>query len=315
MFWNVENLYDTLSDPNIEYNEFTPTGEKRWTIDKYNRRLDNLSQVFSAISDAQGGFPAIVGLSEVENGSVLRALLARKRMSGSHYRFIHYESNDSRGVDCGLLYRSDKFRLVGSEPVKLILRSGREYVGRDILAAWGKLDREMFVIYVCHFLSRRTGVNSSAGFRRAGAETVRAHALAMQARYPGIKVIIMGDMNDSPRDESLSLLLKARRNIHSVVEGEFFNPFWQLLEEGKGTSIYGNRWVLYDNIIVSHNLIKGAVEGKRGLHIVRCDEKHYGEIFRRPFMIHKGHPKRSFNGNQFQNGYSDHLPVLIRLNR
>ena len=191
----------------------------------------------------------------------------------------------------------------------------REYVGRDILAAWGKLDREMFVIYVCHFLSRRTGVNSSAGFRRAGAETVRAHALAMQARYPGIKVIIMGDMNDSPRDESLSLLLKARRNIHSVVEGEFFNPFWQLLEEGKGTSIYGNRWVLYDNIIVSHNLIKGAVEGKRGLHIVRCDEKHYGEIFRRPFMIHKGHPKRSFNGNQFQNGYSDHLPVLIRLNR
>ena len=314
MFWNVENLYDTIADPHLEYNAFTPTGEKRWTIDKYNRRLDNLSQVFASIADEQGGFPVLAGLSEVENSSVLRALLARRRMSGSHYKYLHYESNDARGVDCGLLYRSDRFRLIGSEPVKLRLRSGREYIGRDILAAWGRLDRELFAVYVCHFLSRRTGVNSSAGFRRAGAETVRDHALEMTRKYPGIKIIIMGDMNDSPRDESLAVLLRARRNPYSLEEGEYFNPFWQLLDEGRGTSVYGNRWVLYDNIIVSANLVKQGA-GNRGLHLVRCDESHYAEIFRRSFMMHRGHPKRSFNGNQFQNGYSDHLPVLIRLNR
>lgn len=314
MFWNVENLYDTLDDPTRSYNAFTPTGEARWTIDKYNRRLDNLSQVFSAISDAHGGFPVLAGLSEVENGSVLKALTGRKRFSGSHYKYVHYESNDARGVDCGLLYRSDKFKLLGSEPVKLVLRSGRPYIGRDILAAWGTLDGETVIVYVCHFLSRRGGVNASAGFRRAGAETVRDHALEMRKTYPDAKIIIMGDMNDSPRDESLAELLRAGRNIHSIPPDEYFNPFWQLLDEGQGTSVYGNRWVLYDNIIVSANMIDSLPE-KHGLHIVKCDKDHYGEIFRRPFMLHKGHPRRAFNGHSFQDGFSDHLPVLIRISR
>jgi endonuclease/exonuclease/phosphatase family metal-dependent hydrolase len=315
MFYNLENLYDTVEDPKTDDDSFTPVGERRWTIDRYNQKLDNLSEVFTAVSNAHGGFPVVVGVSEVENMSVMRALAARKRLSGSHFKCIHYESNDARGIDVGVFYRSDKFKLIGSEPVKLVLRSGREYIGRNILAMWGELDGEMFAVYVCHLLSRRTGVEASAGFRRAGTETARDHARELAKLYPGIKVVIMGDMNDTPADVSLAELLPARKNIFAVREGEYFNPFWALMEEGKGTSIHENRWKLYDNIVVSQNMLELPGKHIRGLHLVKTDERHYGEIFSRNFMLQRGHPKRCYNGNHFQSGYSDHLPVLIKLDR
>ena len=236
-------------------------------------------------------------------------------MSGAHYKCLHFESNDARGVEVGMLYRPDKFTLMGCEPIKLELRSGREYIGRDILSAWGSIDGEMFAFYICHFLSRRTGVAASSGFRRAGAETARDHAAQLKKQYPELKVVIMGDMNDSPSDESLSVLLRAHKTIFNVPEGEYFNPFWMLAEEGKGTSIHNHRWVLYDNIIVSNNLLP-TYPGLKGFRIVRLDTKnHYGEIFRRNFMMRKGAPRRSYYGNSFDNGYSDHLPVLIKIDR
>lgn len=314
MFYNLENLYDTIEDPSVNDNEFTPVGEKRWSLERYNQKLDNLSEVFTAVSNAYGGFPVIVGVSEVENINVMRALAARKRLSGSHYKCLHYDSQDARGIDVGVLYRSDKFKLVGSEPVKLVLRSGREYVGRNLLAMWGEIDGEMFAIYVCHLLSRRAGVDASQGFRRAGTETAREHAKELAKLYPGIKVVIMGDMNDTPADASLAELLPAKRNLFAVRPGEYFNPFWLLMDEGKGTSIHDNRWKLYDNIVVSHNMLETG-KGLPGLKIVKTDDKHYADIFSRKFMLQKGRPKRCYNGNHFQSGYSDHLPVLIKLDR
>ncbi len=315
MFYNLENLYDTVDDPLTDDDDFTPMGDKRWTRDKYLKKLANLSEIFSAVASAHNGFPVVAGVSEVENLRVLQDLVAQKRMSGAHYKCIHFESNDARGVEVGMLYRPDKFTLMGCEPLKLVLRSGREYIGRDILAAWGEIEGEMFVFYICHFLSRRGGVASSAGFRRAGAETARDHAAALRKDYPDIKVVIMGDMNDSPSDYALAELLKARKSPFNVPEGEYFNPFWKLADEGLGTSIHNHRWVLYDNIIVSHNMLPAWPELK-GFRICRIDGKnHYAEIFRRNFMLKKGAPRRSYYGNTFDNGYSDHLPVLIKLDR
>lgn len=329
MFYNLENLYDAAGDPDGKDAEFTPDGKKRWTQERYVARLNNLSDVFSAVASAHGGFPAVIGVSEVENIGVMKALASRRKMSAAHYECVHYESDDQRGVDVGAFYRPDVFKLEKSEPVKLVLRSGREYTGRNILAMWGRLDGEMFAFYICHFLSRRAGVDSSAGFRRAGAETVRDHAAALAQKYPGLKVVVMGDMNDNPSDDSLALLLKARRSPVLTGPGEYFNPFWQLFDEGLGSSRFYNRWVMYDNIIVSHTLIKtekspsvrkyfGFLMRKKGngagnLGIVKTGSKYYGEIFRRKFMMHKGWPRRAFNGDRYISGYSDHLPVLITL--
>lgn len=314
MFYNLENLYDTIDDPNTNDDEFTPSGAKRWTLKKYFQKLDNLSEVISTIGGSHGGFPAVVGLSEVENRTVLRDLAFRPRISGAKYKIVHYNSNDARGVDVALFYRPDKFKLIGSEPIPLVLRSGREYIGRDILAVWGKLEGELFCFYVCHFLSRRAGVSTTAGFRRAGAETVRDHAKEMTDRYPGLKVVVMGDMNDSPSDESLSQLLRARKSLSDVAVGEYFNPFWAYKEAGQGSSVCNGKWKMYDNIVLSHNLLP-TTAGIKGLRLVKIDKRYWGEVFKRSFMLRKGRPKRSYIGNHFQNGYSDHLPVLIKLDK
>ena len=313
MFYNLENLYDTINDPNKDDDDFTPSGNKRWTQIKYQRKLENLGEVFQAVSSLPGGFPALVGVSEVENDNVLEDMVSQKRLSGAGYRFVHYDSNDQRGVDVALLYRSSRFKLIDSQPLKPILRSGREYLGRDILVVKGLLDGELFGIYVCHFLSRRGGRDSSAGFRRAGAETIYYHALQMRDENPGIKIIVMGDMNDTPADFSLSHLLHAVADMEDVEEGGFFNPMWTLMEEGQGTSLYNHRWTLFDNIVVCRQLLEESKS--EGYHISMFGKVHYAQIFKRNFMMAHGVPKRSYTGKFFSGGYSDHLPVLIRLEK
>ena len=315
MFYNLENLYDTSNNVEIDDEDFTPLGAKRWDAIKYQTKLGNLANVFAAVSSLPGGFPAVVGVSEVENDRVLEDLLGQKRLAAANYRYVHYESKDARGVDVALFFRPDRFKLEGSEPVKLVLRSGREYIGRDILCVWGRLNGEMFCFYVCHFLSRRGGVHASQGFRRAGAETVHDHAAAMQAKFPGIKVVIMGDMNDTPDEASLAELLRAREHIDKVGEGEYFNPMWAMHKAGLGTSIHNHGWILFDNIIVSRNLLptQAGYSGAKGLVIDKFDKRFWASIFQRNFMMRGGKPFRSWEGNYFSGGYSDHLPILIRL--
>ena len=315
MFYNLENLYDTTKDETIDDEDFTPLGAKRWTTIKYQTKLQNLSNVFAAVASLPGGFPAVVGVSEIENDRVLEDLLSQRRMQPANYRYVHYESRDARGVDVALFFRPERFKLVGSEPVKLQLRSGREYIGRDILAVWGKLDGEMFCFYVCHFLSRRGGVFASQGFRRAGAETVRNHAEKMRKEFPGLKVVVMGDMNDTPDEESLSELLRARERIEGVAEGDYFNPMWAMYKAGLGTSIHNHNWILFDNIIVSRNLLpaEAGYADAKGLVLNKFDKRFWANIFQRNFMMRGGKPFRSWDGNTFSGGYSDHLPILIRL--
>lgn len=315
MFYNLENLYDTTKDETINDEEFTPLGARRWNTIKYQTKLNNLSNVFAAVASLPGGFPAIVGVSEIENDRVLEDLLSQRRMQPANYRYVHYDSKDARGVDVALFFRPDRFKIVGSEPVKLQLRSGREYIGRDILAVWGRLDGEMFCFYVCHFLSRRGGVHASQGFRRAGAETVRSHAIEMGRKFPGIKVVVMGDMNDTPEEESLSELLRARERIEGVAPGDYFNPMWAMAKAGLGTSIHNHNWILFDNIIVSRNLLpaEAGYPDSSGLVLNKFDKHFWAHIFQRNFMMRGGKPFRSWDGNTFSGGYSDHLPILIRL--
>ena len=313
MFYNLENLYDTFDDPTTDDDDFTPMGDKRWTRDKYLKKLSNLSEIFSAVSSAHNGFPVVAGVSEVENLKVLQDLAAQKRMAGAHYKCIHFESNDARGVEVGMLYRPDKFTLMGCEPIKLELRSGREYIGRDILSAWGEIDGEMFAFYVCHFPSRRG--DKGQDLRARAAEIVYNHALQMQQKYPGIKCIVMGDMNDNPADASLSQYLHGRRNVADVKKGDFFNPFWEMLDNGIGSLYYRGNPNIFDCILVSDALVNG-----KGLKIKKQSNKYYGTVYSKPYMTqqsgqYKGLPHRTFSNGKFINGYSDHYPTFILLSK
>ncbi len=119
-FYNVENLYDTIDDPIKNDNEFLPTGSQKWDIDKFNLKLERISEVISKIGqDVVPDGPAVIGLSEVENRFVVEQLIATDNLKSKNYGIVHYNSPDRRGVDVALLYQKNRFELEGSKPFTL----------------------------------------------------------------------------------------------------------------------------------------------------------------------------------------------------
>ena len=148
----------------------------------------------------------------------------------------------------------------------------------------------------------------------AAAEQCRAIADSVLRANPATKVVIMGDLNDDATDDSIVEGLGAKGKLKEVGPNDMFNPFIGLLKAGYGTLAYRDEWNLFDNIIVSENLATGST-GELKLQPVG-DAKFYGGIFKRPYLFqkegqYKGYPLRTFVGNNFQGGYSDHLPVYI----
>ena len=185
---------------------------------------------------------------------------------------------------------------------------------RDFVTMWGTIDSEPFFFLVSHWPSRLGGKEASAPKRLAAAKQVKHIVDSVTAANPATKVVVMGGLNDDATDDSIVEGLNAKGKIKEVGKGDMFNPFIGLLKAGYGTLAYRDEWNLFDNIIVSENLATGSTGS---LKIQPAgNSKFYGGIFRRPYMIqkegqYKGYPLRTFVGNDFQGGFSDHFPVYI----
>lgn len=111
-FYNLENLFDTIDQPDVLDEEFTPSGSYRWGALKYRNKINNLAYVLSKLGTdkfcPQG--PAVIGVSELENRGVLEDLIAADALAGRNYGIVHFDSPDRRGVDVALLY--DKNQLL-----------------------------------------------------------------------------------------------------------------------------------------------------------------------------------------------------------
>ncbi len=325
MFYNCENLFDTIDTPHVNDSEFTPTSPKHWNTAKYTKKLHNLERVILGVATTNHNFPTVIGVSEIENRGVLEDLLAQPKLAKkTNYQIAHYDSPDRRGIDCAFFYRPDRFEMQGSRPFAVHLVSNRvnpetgdtiPYLTRDILAMWGKMDGEK-VFFMCnHWPSRYGGAVKSSPSREAAAAVVRHIVDSLAVNEPATKVVIMGDLNDDPRDKSISVVLGAAGNPTSLPAEGLFNPFFQIHKDGYGTLCYRGNWNLFDNIIVSNNL----VNAKAGtLKIIPSKQGYYGYIFKKRFMMtprgqYKGYPLRTWSGTNFLNGYSDHLPVYIHL--
>lgn len=314
LFYNVENLFDTLPGNNDV--EFTPQGGKAWNTHKYNVKMNNLDKVFYDIAATARTFPAIIGLAEVENRSVLEDLVAMPKIARANYQIVHYDSPDPRGVDVALLYRPDQFKYEGSEPIKTLIPELPDFLTRDILAVWGRIDGERFCFFVCHLPSRLGGQAASEFKRIAAAEVIKNAADSIMKEHPDTKIVIMGDMNDDPADKSMSEALGAKRLPKQVKSQGFFNPFYQMHRDGLGTLAYQDAWNLFDNMIINENLLNGTT----GELKIKKTGKYYGHIFRTGYMIQKegqfkGYPLRTYVGDNFQSGYSDHFPVYILITK
>lgn len=314
-FYNVENFFDIYDDPATRDEEFTPEGPKQWTQVKYDKKLANISQVLYGMAAANKDYPSVIGFSEIENRRVLDDLVSTEKLRPARYQIVHYDSPEPRGVDVALIYRPDVFRLEWSDVFQPVIPEIPDFKTRDILAVCGTIEGERFCFFVNHWSSRRGGSAASEFLRVGCAETVRRYADSLQTVYPDIKIVIMGDMNDDPYNRSLSETLGAKEEISDVEPGGYFNPMWKMYKAGYGTIGYQDAWNLFDNMVVNYNLLEGGA-GTLRIQPSPEHEDLYGRIFKRGYMIqqkgrYKNYPLRTYSGNAFLGGYSDHLPVYI----
>ena len=311
-FYNLENLFDTINN-NGKYDlEFSPQGRNAWNGAKFRKKIHNMAYAISRMktkTTPQG--PAIIGVSEVENRTVLEDLVNDPQIKDLNYKIVHHDSPDARGIDVSLLYNPKFFRVLRVTNHRLKIDSLPRFRTRDQMCVLGLLGGERVAVIVNHWPSRRGGTEQSSYLREAAASLTRSIADSLLQIDPNMGIIVMGDLNDSPTNKSLTDVLRAKKEQKDVEAGEFFNPFWQLLDKGIGSYIYRGRWDLFDQIVVNYNLVNNPASG---LHytgaIVRNDE-----FLKQQEGKYKGYPFRTFSEGAFIGGYSDHFPTEIFLRK
>ena len=316
VFYNLENLFDIYNDPETHDDEFTPQGVKQWNETRYQKKLTNMERVLFDIAAQQKEYPIVIGVSEIENRSVLEDLISQPKLKGANYRICHYDSPDARGVDVAFLYRPDVFKIQGSDNIKLHVEGLPNFRTRDLVVMWGTIEGEPFYFLVSHWPSRLGGKEASQFKRDACAKQIREIKDSLLCENPATKVIVMGDFNDDATDASIVEVMGAKRDVKELEKGDFFNPYNEMLRAGLGTLAYQDEWNLFDNICVTENL----VNAERGTLRIIKGKKFYGNIFTRPYMLqlegqYKNYPLRTFVTNNFQNGFSDHFPVYIYIGK
>lgn len=322
-FYNLENLFDTYDDPVKNDSEFLPEGKNKWTQAKYEKKLHNMAKVIRSMADNNKRWHTILGISEIENRLVIEDLVSQPEIADANYQIVHYDSPDRRGVDVTLLYKPDQFTYLDSESIPFDFNSDIDFSDtdtsyfktRDILMVHGLIAGEHFAFYVAHLPSRVGG--KGGNLRSRGAEIIYNHSREMEAKYPGIKIVAMGDMNDNPTDDSMAKYLHGQERLENVTPTEFYSPYISMLKAGYGSLCYQGVWSIYDLELVNYNLAH-APDG--GLKIQPVTKNHgkeyYGVVFKRPWMTtqkgqYKGYPFRTFSNGAFVGGYSDHYPTYI----
>ena len=322
-FYNLENLFDIYDDPVKNDSEFLPEGKNKWTQAKYEKKLHNMARVIRAMADNNKRWHTILGISEIENRLVIEDLVAQPEIADANYQIVHYDSPDRRGVDVALLYKPDQFTYLDSESIPFDFNSDIDFSDtdtsyfktRDILMVHGLIAGEHFAFYVAHLPSRVGG--KGGNLRSRGAEIIYNHSREMEAKYPGIKIVAMGDMNDNPTDDSMAKYLHGQERLENVTPTEFFSPYISMLKAGYGSLCYQGVWSIYDLELVNYNLAHAPNGGLKIQPVTKNHGKeYYGVVFKRPWMTtqkgqYKGYPFRTFSNGAFVGGYSDHYPTYI----
>jgi predicted extracellular nuclease len=311
-FYNLENFYDTLDNPMVNDEEFTPYGPKNYNGTIYWDKVDKLATVISQMgADRNPDGPALLGVAEIENDTVLKDLVRHKLLEERKYKIVHYDSKDARGIDVGLLYHPKYFTVETSDKLFIQLPGGSkdDNYTRDILWVKGKLDGETIHIYVNHWPSRRGGEERSAPARDAAAQVCRNHMDSVIKTEPHAKFVVMGDLNDDPVNNSVANIINAKGNQKNVKPGGMFNPWTSLYKKGIGTLAYQDAWALFDQILISYPWLN---RDQRGFFFY---QQH---IFNKEYMVenigkYKGYPMRTWDGNRYRGGYSDHFPTYLIL--
>ena len=300
-FYNLENLFDTKDDPEKLDDDFTPSGFKQWNEKRYTKKLKKLGKVISKIGKKETGDPpALLAVAEVENATVLEDLIKTKALEKRNYGVVHFDSPDERGIDVGLIYRKEYFTVhkAVTQTVWLEAETGERDYTRDILHVTGALAGQDVHLLINHWPSRRKGANETTHKRIKAAQENRKIIASIREQDEDARIMVLGDFNDGPYDESVKDYL---------VQKDLYNPMVFLNTKYEGSLNHSFEWYLFDQIILSTNFMRIHQNNFKYLYSNIYNEKYLTE-FRGKF---KGNPFRTYAGKRYLGGYSDHFPVYI----
>lgn len=301
VFYNLENYFDASIDSSLKYNEFTQEGDMRWTNSKFHKKARSLSKVFQALSTWDG--VALAGVCEIENQAALDNLLYNTPLKSMHYKYVHFDSHDKRGIDVALIY-GEQFIPIYSSVFSIVNEHDERIDTRDILYVKGFLESDTIHVFVNHWTSRYRGLLESNALRMDFSELLKSKTDSILKLFPDANIIAMGDFNDQPKDASIKNL---------TTDGKLTGlPASSLMNNVSGTMKYKEEWYIFDQILVSESLLNG-----NGLRV----NKEGLRIFDMPFVLEDdskylgNKPFRTNLGFKYHGGYSDHLPVFLDLNK
>jgi len=305
--YNVENLFDTFDDPKTMDEYFLPDGKYQWNIKRYNDKLENLSKVIAQLGDKDG--PEIIGLCEVENRKVVEDLLNTRELKKFGYSIIHQDSPDRRGIDVAFVYKKAIFKPIFHKAYTINFPEEPDLRTRHFLLVSGVFaDRDTLHFIVNHWPSRWGGEAKTEYKRKYVGSKVRELIDLIFAIDVRSKIIIMGDFNDEPSNKSIYKVLKAKEDFSNLKIGELYNPWYSLEKENLGSYNYRGNWNMLDQIILSQSMLnKNTLHYQLNSATIFCPEwlKQHGK--------YEGNPLRTFGGQKYLGGYSDHFPVYITL--
>jgi len=299
MFYNVENLYDTIDDIHTNDNEFLPSATKKWNSYKYYEKLKHITKVIMAAG--KWHTPDIIGVSEVENSSCLWALTHHTNFSRLQYDFIHYDSPDKRGVDVALIYNPKTFIPLHKQAIPIHFENAPTVKTRDILYVKGLIaqNNDTLHVFVCHFPSRLGGQAKSESKRLFVAQVLRSKIDSIQSRNIQAHIAVIGDFNDSPYNKSIQNILQA-----TVQPQDCIQCLTNSIDtSSQGTHAYKGNWEYLDQSIVSNSLLQDYEITNTVVKpdfILKTESKSGEQI-----------PYRTYIGYHYQGGYSDHLPIIV----
>jgi len=308
-FYNVENFFDTVDDPETQDEEFLPNSLSKWDEKKYQNKINNIAKVISATTD-DGSLPDAVGFCEIENETVIKDLVSKSNLKKRKYLCMCSTGQDTRGINVGFIYDCSVFDLVDSEELNVVNDKLPYYRTRNVLfvSLKYKATNETVYFFINHWPSRRDGEELTEPKRIYTAQILRKKVDELLIKDKEAKIIIMGDLNDSPRNNSILKTLKANND---PVNNELLNPYLKLYDNKQGSHMRDGVWELFDNIILSQGFLNG-----KGLNF----KKNNAAILNKDFVLFKNYltgdqkPNRTYGpNNKYFNGFSDHLAVYVKL--
>lgn len=310
LFYNTENLFDWKNDSTANDDEFTTDGERRWTYNRFQKKVSNISKALIAASGWD--IPVVIGLCEIENRYVLDQLVSQTLFKSYSFRIIHKDSPDPRGIDVAMLYNSGVFHPVRYEYFPLLNEDGSVRRTREMLYVEGTLGQsDTLYFFINHWPSRFSGLLETKEWRNKAAGLLKQKTDSLFSKNIASKIIIMGDFNDQPGDESIKSFLQTEAVNGNSEAGKLYNLSSHWGEYGNGTLRYQSQWFVFDQIIVSGEMLKAS----KGV----STQTEWAGIANQSFLLEQDEryggekPNRTYDGFQYHGGFSDHLPVKLKL--